>query len=269
MRALVAAALLWLMAGPALADARMTVLVDLLGVQNAAQIMRAEGMDHAQELNTDMLGGQGGPGWEVQVEVIYDTGRMVEQVRRALEEHLTTDTLEAAIAFYASDLGRQIVTLENTARAAISHPDVEAAARTSYADIEGSDAPRLAQITALVENGDMINRNVTNALNANFEFMRGLRDGDALRGGDEELLGDVTADIDSVTQDTVSWLYGYMLMAYSPLDADDLSGYVAFSNTDAGRAVNAALFDGFGQTYEDISYALGRAVAMNMTAQDL
>ena len=62
MRAWVFAPLLGLLALPAWADARMTVLVDLLELRQAAVILSDEGQAHAEMLNQDMLGGQGGPG---------------------------------------------------------------------------------------------------------------------------------------------------------------------------------------------------------------
>jgi hypothetical protein len=41
------------------------------------------------------------------------------------------------------------------------------------------------------------------------------------------------------------------------------------SRTDAGRALNRALFAGFNKMYDDISYALGMAVAREMQVQEL
>ena len=83
------------------------------------------------------------------------------------------------------------------------------------------------------------------------------------------MLADVTQQHDAVSEDTRSWLYSYLALAYSPLEDDALERYIAFSKTDAGRSLNSALFDGFGAAYEDVSYALGRAVALNMVAEDL
>jgi len=34
-------------------------------------------------------------------------------------------------------------------------------------------------------------------------------------------------------------------------------------------ALNRALFDGYGAAYAEISYALGRAIALNMVAEEL
>lgn len=268
-RSLLIAPLLWLLALPAWADARMTVLLDLLELREVAAILQEEGQAHADALNQEMLGGQGGPGWQMQIDAIYDADRMIEMVRRALEETLTEEALEAAIAFYSSELGGRVIEMENAARAAIAQPDVEEAARARFAELDGTDDPRLAQIARLITAGDMIDRNVSTALNSNFQFLRGLRDGGALSESEEDLLADVSADLDQVTEDTRAWLYAYMLLAYHPLQEADLARYIDFAQTEAGRAVNRGLFKGFGAAYEDISYALGRTVALNMTAEEL
>jgi hypothetical protein len=269
MRALLAAPLVICLALPAWADARITVLVDVLRLEEAAQILGAEGLQYGAELDAEMLEGAGGAAWQAQVEAIYDPARMTETVRRALEDEMAGDTLEEAIDFFAGETGSRVVTLENTARAAIADEAVEEAARARYAELVDSGDMRLAQVTALIDSGDMIGRNVTSAMNSNYQFLRGLAEGDATDMSDEEILADVAADLDEITEDTTAWLYGYMLLAYHPLPDEDLEAYIAFSNTPAGQALNRALFAGFGRAYEDISYALGRAAALNMAAEEL
>ncbi len=253
----------------AFADARLSVLVDVLKLPQAARILSDEGRAHAQDLNADMLGGQGGPGWAMQVERIYEPERMVEMVRAELGRELSDAAMEQVITFFASDLGVEIIQLENSARLAIQDPDVEAAARGHFAALEGRDDPRFAQVDRYIAGGDMVERNVASAMNSNFQFMRGLKDGGAIKLSEEEILRDVGSEIEEITMDTQSWLFGYMLMAYSPLEDAELETYITFAMTPAGQALNRALFTGFGKAYEDISYALGRAVALNMTAQDL
>lgn len=269
MRAWIFAPVLWLLTLPAWADARMTVLVDLLELRQAAAILSDEGRSHADALNQDMLGGQGGPGWQMQVDSIHDASRMVEMVRRALEETMQPAEVESAIAFYASDLGGRIIALENAARAAISEREVEQIARANYGVLAGDGDPRIALVGRLIDAADMVDRNVSTALNSNYQFLRGMRDGGALEDSDEELLADIGTDLDAVTEDTSVWVYAYMLLAYYPLDDAEVARYATFAETDAGRALNRALFDGFGRAYEDTSYALGRAVALNMVAEDL
>lgn len=260
---------LCLIAPLAWADARMSVLVDVIKLREAAQILSVEGIEQSQELNRDMLGGTGGAAWQAQINAIYDPARMVEALRAALTETLEPDEVEAIIAFFADDLGDQIVTLENSARVAIRDPDVEAAARARYAELLAEPTDRLGQIERYVASGDMVSRNVTSAINSNFQFFRGLADGGALEMTEEDMLADAAGDLDEITDDTTAWLFGYLLLAYHPLTDAELDRYIAFSETQAGGALNRALFDGFGAAYEDISYALGRTVALNMAAQDL
>jgi hypothetical protein len=225
----------------AAADARMSVLIDVLRLPEAAQILAAEGLGYADTLNTEMLNGQGGAGWQVQVAAIYD----------------------------ASGLGAKIIGLENSARQAIQDPDVEEAARARYLALDGTDDARLARIERYIETGDMLNRNVASALNSNVQFLRGLADGDAIEMSEEDILADVSGDLEATQDDTKSWLFGFLLLAYHPLTDAELDSYITFSQTAAAQALNRALFDGFGTSYDGISYALGRAVALNMTAQEL
>lgn len=253
----------------ALADARMSVLVDVLKLPEASAILAQEGLDAAEELNRDMLDGQGGNGWAMQVARIYEPALMVELVRAELEAELAGDAVEEVITFFAGSRGTQIIELENAARRTIQDPDVEEAARARARDLEGSDDARLALITRYVATGDMISRNVTSAINSNYQFFRGLVDGGAFEMSEEEMLKEAAGDLDEVTADTSEWLYGYLLLAYHPLQDADLEAYIAFADTPAGQALNRALFNGFGKAYEDISYALGRAVALNMTAEEL
>jgi hypothetical protein len=72
-----------------------------------------------------------------------------------------------------------------------------------------------------------------------------------------------------VRSDTVDWLMGYLMLSSQPLDDAETARLAEFVQTSAGSALNAAIFDGFGTMYSDISYALGRAVALNMVGSDL
>ena len=269
MRALLAAPLLWLLSAPLWADARSAVLVDVLGLAEIAQVLQAEGLDYAQTLNDDMMNGQGGPGWQVQVDAIYDPARMVETLRSHLDDALQGEIREEVIAFFAEDPGATIIKLENEARAAIADPEIEETARARYTDLAGTDDPRLARIGKMIDSGDMMQRNIAAAMNSNFQFMRGMADGGLITMSEDDMLAEVSAQYDEIAQDTESWLYGYLLLAYSPLQDETLDGYIAFANTPAGQTLNRALFDGFGAAYAEISYALGRAIALNTAAEDL
>ena len=61
----------------------------------------------------------------------------------------------------------------------------------------------------------------------------------------------------------------FLLMAYEPLEPEDLQAYVEFYRTPAGRVLNRAMFDAFNRMYEELSYILGRAVARHMQSEKL
>ncbi|MFD2739204.1 hypothetical protein ACFSUD_06475 [Sulfitobacter aestuarii] len=267
--ALLLGPLLAVLAQPLWADARMTILVDLLQLPETARILHQEDLAYAEELHGDMLGGDAGLAWQVQVEAILEPARVIETVRRALEAEIEGPLLEQTITFLRSDLGARTVTLENAARTEIADEAVETAARQRYAELAGSGSARLALLERLAAAGDMIDRNVTSAMNANFQFMRGMAEGGAYEMSEADMLADITGQADAITEDTEAWLYGYMLLAYHPLSDAELRAYAEFSETEAGRALNRGLFNGIEASYADISYGLGRVVALNLRAEEL
>jgi len=254
---------------PVWAGARHTVLMDVLRINELSQILHAEGMQFGATLNTEWLDGQGGPAWSGQVARIYDPQRISEGIRAGLEPALEGEVLEQVIAFFASDLGTRIVTLENSARRAMADPVIEQGARDSFAAVQDTDDPRIAQINRMIAAGDLVNRNVTSALNSNFQFLRALVDGQVYLMSEEEILDDVLSERDDIRADTSGWLGAFLMLAYSPLSLEELTAYADFTQTPAGKALNTGLFAGFDPLYEDISYTLGRAMAMNMAAEEL
>ena len=100
-------------------------------------------------------------------------------------------------------------------------------------------------------------------------FYLGLVDGGAFEASVDEVIEQTWAQESEIRRDTTNWMMGYLLLSYQPLDDSEIATLVAFTQTQAGRALNAAIFEGFGSMYADISYALGRAIALNMVALDL
>lgn len=269
MRKLLAIFLIMLTALPLWAGARHTVLMDVLQIRELSGILHEEGLQFGATLNNDWLEGQGGPAWAGQVTRIYDVDRIAEGIRAGLEPALEGEVLEAAIAFFASELGSQIITFENAARRALADPEIEAQARAKFVKQQDSNDVRLVQINRMIKAGDLINRNVTSALNSNYQFLRALVDGDVYTMSDEEILDDVLSEREAITEDTNIWLGAFLTLAYSPLSLEELTSYADFAESEAGRALNNGFFAGFDPLYEDISYALGRAMAMNMAAEEL
>lgn len=264
----VLAAAVTMAATPAFAEP-VDDLMQALAVDRVVAVMRDEGLSYADELAGTMLPSGADADWRETAERIYDAERMEEAVRAGFAESLGETDLQPLIDFFESDLGSRVVDLEIEAREAMVDPAVEEAAREEYRAIAGSDAPRLGQIEAFVEANDLVEQNVTGALNASLAFYRGLGEGGALDIPEDEMLADVWAQEPGTREDTTEWLHAYLLMAYEPLSEDELGRYVDLSRSEAGAALNRALFAGFNDMYNEISYAMGLAAARQMAETDL
>jgi hypothetical protein len=251
------------------ANARITVLMDLLSVPDVIEILREEGYASAASLERNFLNGQGGAFWAGQLRQIYATDPISEQLRASLKAGLDPEQTEAAIAFFATDAGQQIISLENAARRAMADETVEDAARARFTEAESSGEAQAERVRTFMEVNDLLERNVSGAMSANMQFYTGLADGGLAEQTEDEIIAEVWSDQDAIRTDTEGWLGGFLYMAYQPLPADVLQSYVDFSATEAGQALNAALFDGFNAIYRDVSYALGRAVALNASGDEI
>lgn len=260
------------LAPPAAAqEARPTdALLDTLGLPETIEVMRKEGLDYGADLALDMLPGGGGASWESTVSRIYDVARMEATVRDGFARAWEAEggAPGPVTEFFGSEAGQEVVKLEIAAREAMTEPGVEDAARAAYRETGEAD-PRLDEIRRFVDTNDLIDANVVGAMNSSVEFYAGMVDGGAFEMTEEEILRVVWESEADSREDTQEWLYAYMMMAYRPMPEEALRDYVDLAASDQGRALNRALFAGFDEMYADISYALGLALARQMTAQDL
>ncbi len=248
-----------------------SALLTAVGIEDVLDIMREEGISYATELAGDLFPGRGGAQWSAMVERIYDREAMEEAVRSRAEPALSEAEVAELTAFFTSETGRRIVSLEISARRALLDEAVEEMSEESYAAALEEGDPRLDLLEAFVEANDLVERNVVGALNSNYAFYAGLADGGAFdfELTEDQILRDVWGQEPDIRTDTTEWLYSYLYLAYRPLSDDELEAYIALSSSDAGQALNGALFEGFDAMFNGISAALGLAAAQFMGGQEL
>lgn len=244
-------------------------LLDALGVPQIVSIMREEGLEYGETLAEDMIPGGSTGGWTATVDRIYDEARMLDTLRGVFRQEFGDADLAPLMAFFDSETGRQVVDLELSAREAMRDPEIEEAARAAYRDLEETGSGELDGISAFVEANDLVEANLVGALNASYMFYLGLVDGGALDMSEQDILTEVWSSEEETRADTREWVYAFLLMAYRPLEDGVVAEYTDLSGTAPGRALNRALFAGFNKMYDDISYALGMAVAREMQVQEL
>ena len=249
--------------------AEVEALMDALRFGEVVEIMRVEGLDYAEELARDMLPGGETDAWQEAVATIYDPARMEATVRASFVESFGDTDAAPLVEFFTEGPGADFVRLENSARAAMSDDSVEESAREmARAAVEDPD-DRFALLERFVAANDLVESNVEGAMNASYQFYRGLSDGGGIELGEEDILRDVWAQETEMRADTGEWVYAFLLMAYRPMEDAAIERYIDLSETEAGEALNVALFSAFDRMYADISYALGLALARNMGTQEL
>jgi hypothetical protein len=119
--------------------------------------------------------------------------------------------------------------------------------------------------------GDLVESNVMGTLNSNLAFFRGMAatGGETFGMTEADMLDEVWRGEAEARDQTVDWLFPFLTLAYQPLTDAELQAYVDFSDTAAGRKVNAAMFAAFDSMFDRISEELGRAVALQMKGQDI
>ncbi len=249
----------------------MQRLTDVLGLPEIIEVMRQEGIDYGDELAESMFPGGSTQGWREAVSDIYDPERMRDVALTGFGEALDGDSIAALTDFFESDLGVEVIALEISARRALMDDAVDAANKAHVAQLFEADDPRIELLQQFIDVNDLLETNVEGALNSNFAFYTGLVDGGAYPEPvtEDKILSDVWGQEPEIRADTDEWLFGFLSMAYSPLSDEDLLAYIEFSKTDAGQALNTALFAGFSELFDGISNALGHAAARVMSSEDL
>jgi hypothetical protein len=246
-------------------------MLETLGLYDILDIMAAEGVEGAMNLEADMFPGMGGAPWALEANRIHGPDRIARLFGAAFPDgQMSADDVARVTAFFRAEPGRSIAAAEVAGRAAFLDPAAEDLAKEAFRDAVSDDDPRVDLLTEFIEANDLIERNVSGALNSNFAFYRGLSDGGAFEVEihEELMLAEVWGQEGEIRRDTVEWLYAFQLAAYSGLPDADIEAYIAFSQTEAGIALNAALFQAFDEVFETLSYELGVAAARFIAGED-
>jgi hypothetical protein len=256
------------------ASADPAALLTTLRIPEMIAVMQDEGIAYGDELEEQLFPGAGGARWDEAVARVYDEPALLERFQSAFAARLAADpqAMDQIAGFFGTDRGQQILILEIEARRALLDEAVEEAAAVSVDDMRARDDPRLALLERFATANDLIEQNVSGALNANFAFFQGMSDGGAFDGAkmtEADMLAEVWAQEPDIRAETESWLYPFLALAYKPLSDADVEAYLAFSESEAGRAMNAAMFAAFDEVFREISRDLGRAAAEMLSGRDI
>lgn len=251
----------------------MARLAEDLRVDELIAVIRLEGLDYGAQMEEDLLSGKGGSSWQAAVARIYDARAMRVHFDGAFARSIgaAEDTVQDILEFFGTPLGDRILVLEIEARRSLLDPAVEEAARARLEDMIVEEDPRLDLLQRFAEVNQLVESNVSGALNANLALFQGMAEiGDLTENmTEEQMLADVWAQEPEIRTETEEWLMSYLALAYGPLSDEELGTYIHFCETEAGQKLNSALFAAFDQVFTGISRNLGRAVARQMIGEDI
>lgn len=258
-------------ASPLWADraADFQALMEALKIRETVEIMQDEGSVYGGDLARDMIPDVNEELWAGVIAHIYDGDKMYEVLEAGFETALADTDLAPLVAFYQRDNVADIVSLELSARAAFLDADTEAAAMQEHERQTQEDTRLVGQVATLMEDSDLVELNVTGALNSDLMFYNGLNEGGAFDLSEEEILSDVWAGEQDLRVSSQEWLQAFLLVAYQPVEPDVLDEYAEFWRSEPGKDLNRAIFVAFDAMYEDLSYLLGLAIAEQMMIEDL
>ncbi len=246
-------------------------MLSAIGMYDILTIMGTEGINMAPEIEAQLFPGLGGTPWQERVEQLHTPAEMTSLFEGAFDQNtLSEQHITEVTTFAQTPAGLRIITGEVAARQTfLDQTEVEAAIETFFAAVEAGD-PRLEILTRFNQINGLVERNVLGALNLRLAFFNGLIDGGAFDNemSEEMMLAEVWSQEAEVRRTTVEWLFAFQLLAYAQVTNAELESYVALSETEAGRAVNAALFAAFDQMLADLSYDTGAAAAIFIVGED-
>ena len=248
-------------------------LGEIMQLDALFEVLREEGLAYGRSLEADMFPGRGGAAWAATGAQIYDADRMRAGFDAALAETLGSDpeTLRDVAAFFGTELGQRILTLEIEARRAFLDTALEEAARVAADDAAAARDPKVALIRQMIEAADLLESNVAGSMSGNLAFMTGMA-GTGVYGrvmSEDEILSDIWSREDQIRTDSSTWLYAYLGLAYGPLSEAELQSYVAFWESPAGQRLNGALFVAFDRVFRPVSHDLGRAAGLAILSRDI
>ena len=255
------------------AEVSVAALSQALQLEALFDALREEGLGYGETLEADMFPGGGGPQWTAAVAAIYDPATLRALFEASLQAELGADpdAMTGILAFFTTDLGKRVIGLEIEARRAFLDTATEEAARVAAENRLANRDPKARLLERFIAAGDLVEMNVAGALSGNLAFMTGMSEtgvyGDAMPA--EDLMSNVWAQEQQIRDDTTSWLYAYLGLAYDPLTEAELLTYIDFMESPEGKRLNAALFIAFNDVFRQVSHDLGRAAGLAMIGTDI
>lgn len=237
-------------------------VLDLVGFAEIVEIMRLEGLADGQSIPQDIMGYEGSSNWDAELQRIYDTESLLAELETSFVEAFDWRFAEESIAFLETPAWQDALSLEVSARKAMLEPGVEEAVLAGAWDEAGRNSARGRLTRRLMAEAEFVEKNVEGSMRSMLAFYLGLMDGGFDLGISEgDLYSMILSEEDALYDDIDEWLFAVLLMAYDPLEKEQIEEQIEFWQTEAGAALNDAMFEAFDAMFVDLSFQLGVSAA--------
>lgn len=248
-------------------------VLDALSIDRILGIMEVESLEAGEELARDVIAPIAMSSWQKTIAEINDPDRLEAMMRSDFADTLPAEQITPILDFIASDQGQRYVQLEISAREALLDPEIEEFSLDVLDQYRADDEPRLRMVRRFATVNDLVDANVVGALNANAAFLRGMNagveNGAVVPMSDAEIVAQVWAQEEEIRHSTEEWVFSFLLLAYQPLSDSELEVYIAFSESEAGQALNQALFEAFDAIFVLTAEQTGEAMASALASEDI
>ncbi|NYS25817.1 hypothetical protein HUK65_12525 [Rhodobacteraceae bacterium 2376] len=232
-----------------------------------------EGRDAADAISEEVLQGQGGASWRRAIDDLYDPDRMLERFLGVLHADLE-DRAEvhlAAMEFALRPEGAAVITTELRVRVELRAEGAEQAMQAALEQARRNESADLAFVRERIRVNNLIEQNVSLGLNGSLAYFSGFMaaapPGMGLSEG--QIAAEVWGQEEEIRAETVDWLEGYLLRAYSTLSDEARAALMAHARSAEGDAFNTAMFRAYEVTFAELSEALGSAVGRALQMREL
>ncbi|WP_282603259.1 DUF2059 domain-containing protein [Paracoccus sp. PARArs4] len=249
-------------------------LWQVMRMDQLMEIIRDEAVAEATRLQDEgVIAGAGQP-WPQIVHRIHDPEELEDAFREGLSGalgRLDAAQVEAGLRFYRSALGRRLLDLEASARRAMLTEGIEDQGREAFMRDLTRGGARSAAIRRIIRDADLVTPNVESGLNATVAFSQGFAEGGGydMPPDEGQMLADAWEQQPQIEAEAAAWLEGFFMIAYAPVEDEDLDAYGEFAVSDRGRALARAMFAGFDRIFSQTSYRMGLAAALRSGGREL
>lgn len=245
---------------------------DTIGLYDFLRIVAEESRAASDQVRVEFFPDLAPELWDNEMQLLFSPEAVVLAFETAWpDDALDADARDELMTFYNSAFGQQVVEGEIAAREGMADPGIEEAARSAAMLADNDGDLRLDRHADFSAELGLLDRTVTAMMNAQFQFLTGLSDGGGLSPPmpQEDLLRFIVVQADDLRAEAEAWMSAYQLMAYGGLTDEEFATFADLNTSPEGRALAAAVFAAFDDTFDALQYQLGLIAARYVVGDDI